>query len=693
MLQGTNIRNTDDRSRFFRYKECTEKVLSWLAEKAVAQGFLRANTCTPTTLDYVLMAEQCAAKSISMPKVKRRELKDAIRLRQGTTEWYRRFSSHPDKDRQDSTHIYFTNRLQEILDIFEAVTKTRNLSGVAISGVSTHNRNPYEVLSAQHDEGGGETEQLAEAPHVDSLVPERVSPDNQDSKNHSTYFLEADDNLMIDLHSLFTDFAQLCDHLHGIWEEYADKKTDVFTANMVTCFVMRVAIKLEWQFLERNRPHFRRGTLSEMISKVCSCVVLGKSNIMITDSLSLGLAHMQRTALEVRDNTPDDIRAQVMWDESVLLEAPMTIGIKPSKAEIHAYLKADGLGWLGPELIDLFSDLGKPIPSDIEPFQLDLLTYRLQKSPFTKPSLSTAFALRVARRLRAVPNLASRLKEDHRLLKDSSQLEWSDLPATSNAMLAAQVICIRQYTHYHVGLLQLQVGLNDRQDNALMCILHWYHAARSSGSEHEWPALDRLLVFQRELIFTGTTPNTTVECYAQLFLAFGISKEQQKKVASNVDMVRLAQETSSASHRLANGKIDTKEYIALRNTNGMRRELTSPGIFKAVLEPYWEEDIEVMLKRFEPSLNLKDHHAALVQLEVSMRKEGPSLLFPYALLGKIVQPLLLSATLRNVSRLLKFSAVPFPACWDSGWDLVQRWEYFCRKLSMAPTLGHETCVG
>lgn len=171
-------------------------------------------------------------------------LRAAIKQRKEVSEWFTHFGS----DRPgDAKHRHFTSSLEIILQHITTPSIPARTPPTCPRGPSN---NQYHLFADELEN----SEDVVDSNFGFNATEEsKRSPTKTKTQNYE--FLDADQNLIQDIHHVFSTLQDLLDKVIGKWNSYASREIDIIAANTATKVLIEIVKDLEREFQNSYPPH------------------------------------------------------------------------------------------------------------------------------------------------------------------------------------------------------------------------------------------------------------------------------------------------------------------------------------------------------------------------------------------------------------------------------------------------------
>ncbi|KAJ4999176.1 hypothetical protein K4K48_004501 [Colletotrichum sp. SAR 10_66] len=444
----------------------------------------------------------------------------------------------------NSAHAFFNDKLQQILDCFPA-SATSNTSKGTTTRDKTQSDNFFAVLGDSMDIGAAAPDDTEPSQaRVDANPKPTIERPNMEPPARPLEKLTTiEDDHIMELICLFNDARDVRNFLKRTWTRYAERKTDLVTASLVTQASFQHLTDLELDFSRG----YRFGFLDIMFGTLYTFCALGEAKhwlVMPTETEAKAFAYdnMQRIIRSGWIPTPE-IDDWLMSDTLGMLDSiadvlskggqPTEDGLRPvlSKCSTNAeHFLPDTR-----RLAQLHIESKAMHPSIA---RVDLLATRLRDTiQRTRIRMSTAAMCRTFLDLYTISGLHSLVESDlkqfmsHRSIQHlieidkSSGIQDSLMKAHLDALFPPlnsdqKKLSVRNPLFLGSVLSSLILKLNSSElslvnkGGSLMAAAHLYNALRVFNPQTmpRWHDLDLLIELQKEPMFAPKPPTEFAQC-------------------------------------------------------------------------------------------------------------------------------------------------------------------------------------
>lgn len=241
--------------QYLRYKNSTNGFINWLFDEAkhhMDPGVLPADPKGLMTYHLVPMAHACRVAGIAMPRQQLTFLERAIDLRRQVSSWYtggNLAAGHNLRSELDDRHRYFNDRLQIVLDMFQAPTASQAPPASAAAAPDTNPARPMvNQFSPLHLEGDDDDDTDADVQQTAPSLPQPLqAPDRAPERVKDLV-----EDPCIELICLLNEMKDIRTHVRWIWRQYLAAKIDIISAGVVTEAAFEWIAIMDEDFCSRN---------------------------------------------------------------------------------------------------------------------------------------------------------------------------------------------------------------------------------------------------------------------------------------------------------------------------------------------------------------------------------------------------------------------------------------------------------
>ncbi|KAJ0308443.1 hypothetical protein Brms1b_009583 [Colletotrichum noveboracense] len=573
-------------SSYRRYKIKTDQALGWVITTAGELSGVKNVSPSHKVLELVGMAQICAAAGKIMPESRKSALREAVALRRRYAKWFQ----HHGSPAANSAYAFFNDKLQQILDCFSASTPSNTSKGTTTRD-KAQSDNFFAVLGDSMDVGvaASDDSEPSQARVAANPKPTIERPNMEPPARPLEELAPIEDDHIMELICLFNDARDVRNFLKRTWTRYAERKTDLVTASLVTQASFQHLTDLELDFSRGYRFDF----LDIMFGTLYTFCALGEAKhwlVMPTETEAKAFAYdnMQRITRSGWIPTP----------------------------EIDDWLMSDTLGMLD-SIADVLSKGGQPTEDALRPvlskcstnaehFLPD--TRRLAQLHIESKAMQPSFARRDNTThpdqdeyrgyvsyfldLYTISGLQSLVESDlkqfmsHRSIQHlieidkSSGIQDSLMKAHLDALFPPvnsdqKKLSVRNPLFLGSVLSSLVLKLNSSElslvnkSGSPMAAAHLYNALRVFNPQTmpRWHDLDLLIELQKEPMFAPEPPTEFAQCVSRFWIAQGLKPSEI--VSARMTSRRLA----LASGRKHPTELYEKRLEGLKRGSGVRREL------------------------------------------------------------------------------------------------------------------------
>ncbi|KAH9229383.1 hypothetical protein K456DRAFT_40264 [Colletotrichum gloeosporioides 23] len=565
-------------SSYRRYKIKTDQALGWVITTAGELSGVKNVSPSHKVLELVGMAQICAAAGKIMPESRKSALREAVALRRRYAKWFQ----HHGSPAANSAYAFFNDKLQQILDCFSASTPSNTSKGTTTRD-KAQSDNFFAVLGDSMDVGvaASDDSEPSQARVAANPKPTIERPNMEPPARPLEELAPIEDDHIMELICLFNDARDVRNFLKRTWTRYAERKTDLVTASLVTQASFQHLTDLELDFSRGYRFDF----LDIMFGTLYTFCALGEAKhwlVMPTETEAKAFAYdnMQRITRSGWIPTPE-IDDWLMSDTLGMLDSIADVlskGGQPTEDALRPVLSkcSTNAEHFLPDtrrLAQLHIESKAMQPSFA---RVDLLASRLRETiQRTRIRMSTAAMCRTSSI--STPSVVCSL-----LLKidKSSGIQDSLMKAHLDALFPPvnsdqKKLSVRNPLFLGSVLSSLVLKLNSSElslvtkSGSPMAAAHLYNALRVFNPQTmpRWHDLDLLIELQKEPMFAPEPPTEFAQCVSRFWIAQGLKPSEI--VSARMTSRRLA----LASGRKHPTELYEKRLEGLKRGSGVRREL------------------------------------------------------------------------------------------------------------------------